>query len=267
MAALGATASPPAERSCAAGPLGVGETSLPPPPPSCEATTTSATSTVAAAPSAGSSMRRDPCRRPNGAVIRSAKRGGRGNPSAALASSVSANCGPTVGRSSRTARANAARSANSGSTGSPASAASSAASSRSVSGSRVTSSRRRITGLPELLHRPVQHGSGVRHAHPDDIGDLGVRQAGEELQRDELSISRFQRGQARAEDRTVEGLRRTSPERGRPPGRRAARPPGDGGAARPARRCARSRTAMPAARRGARRRNAACGRRARRPSP
>src|SRR4051812_2638746 len=86
----------------------------------------------------------------------------RGKPAAARSSSSAANCGRGVGR-------RAWRSAINGS---------------SLSGS--------IAGLPQLGHGSVQLGAGVRLARAEDLGDLGVGEAGEELERDQLALGRLQ---------------------------------------------------------------------------
>ena len=124
-------------------------------------------------------------------------------------------------------------------------------------------------GLPQLGHRPVQPGAGVRLADAEHLGDLGVGEAGEELERDQLALGGAQlgerRGQGQAPLAALDALarrraaRRRSGRRPAPPGARAA-------AARRAPRCGRSRRARRGARRGWGRSASACGRRARRRS-
>src|SRR6185312_6653972 len=89
----------------------------------------------------------------------------RGKPAAARASSSAANSGRGVGRSSRS------------------------------SANRVSSSNRSIEGLSQLGHGAVQAGVGVGLADPEDGGDLGVAEAGEEFERDQLAVARFEVGE------------------------------------------------------------------------
>ena len=49
--------------------------------------------------------------------------------------------------------------------------------------------------LPQLDDDTVQAGAGVGRGRAEDIGDLGVRQAGDELQGDELAIARLEVGE------------------------------------------------------------------------
>src|SRR3954454_25230255 len=86
----------------------------------------------------------------------------RGKPAAACSSSSSANCGRGGGRT-------AWRSA--------------------ISWSSLLGS---IAGLPQLGHGSVQLGAGVRLAEAEDLGDLGVGEAGEEFERDQLALARLQ---------------------------------------------------------------------------
>src|SRR3954451_3551045 len=119
--------------------------------------------TTAAAPAAGMRI----CRGVSEASqVRSSSHGPvagrRGKPAAARSSSSAANCGRGVGR-------RAWRSAINWS---------------SLSGS--------IAGLPQLGHGSVQLGPGVRLARPENLGDLGVGETGEELERDQLALARLQ---------------------------------------------------------------------------
>src|SRR4051794_11616812 len=86
----------------------------------------------------------------------------RGKPAAACSSSSAANCGRGVGR-------RAWRSA--------------------ISWSSLFGS---IAGLPQLGHGSVQLGAGIGFAEAEDLGDLGVGEAGEELERDQLALGRLQ---------------------------------------------------------------------------
>ena len=88
--------------------------------------------------------------------------GRRGKPAAARSSSSAVNSGRGVGRSSRS------------------------------SVNRVSSSNRSIEGLSQLGHGAVDAGAGVRLADPEDRGDLGVAEAGEELERDQLALACLQ---------------------------------------------------------------------------
>src|SRR3954453_7687995 len=108
----------------------------------------------------------------------------RATPRSARSSSERAKAGPGTGRSSRRATARPARSARSGSTGRPARASSSAAS------SRVKVSV--IDGLSQLLDGAVQERAGVGERDAEDGGELGVVEAGVELQRDQLALARRQ---------------------------------------------------------------------------
>ncbi len=62
-------------------------------------------------------------------------------------------------------------------------------------------SRRRMAGLPQLGHRAVQERAGVRLADADQLRDLGVGEAGVELQRDQLALARVERLQRGADGR------------------------------------------------------------------
>src|SRR3954470_2195732 len=108
----------------------------------------------------------------------------RATPRSARSSSERAKAGPGTGRSSRRATARPARSARSGSTGRPARASSSAAS------SRVKVSV--IDGLSQLLDGAVEERAGVGERDAEDGGELGVVEAGVELQRDQLALARRQ---------------------------------------------------------------------------
>ena len=93
-------------------------------------------------------------------------------------------------------------------------------------------------------------GAGVGRADPDHVGDLGVAEAGEELERDQLALAGVERGhRLRAAPSGAEPCRprRRAASRRRPRGRRRARRCACGAAARRARRCGRSRTARRAA--------------------
>src|SRR5215212_3643480 len=83
----------------------------------------------------------------------------RGKPAAARSSSSAANCGRGVGR-------RAWRSA--------------------ISWSSLFGS---IARLPQLGHGSVQLGAGVRLAEAEDLGDLGIGETGEELERDQLALA------------------------------------------------------------------------------
>ena len=108
-----------------------------------------------------------------------------------------------------------------------------------------------IAGLPQLGHGAVQLGAGVRLADAEHRGDLGVGEAGEELERDQLALARLEAlqrgGDGQAPLAVLGALVGSEASRGRP-ARRSAPPGGRGGAARRGRRCGRSRTARPAAR-------------------
>src|SRR6516165_4533998 len=111
-----------------------------------------------------------------------------------------------VRRSDASRSAISASSAYWASTGSPASTASIASSDAATSGSIGSSwSSSRIAGLPELLHRAVQQRAGVRFADPEHPGQLGIGQAGVELQRDDLALPRRQLGQRRLERGAAQG--------------------------------------------------------------
>ena len=69
-----------------------------------------------------------------------------------------------------------------------------------------------LDGLPELGHGAVQLGAGVGDAHAEDRGDLGVVQAGVELQRDQLALARLElRPARRARPRGAARPRRRPP--------------------------------------------------------
>ena len=169
-----------------------------------------------------------------------------------------------VGRRAAARSRRAPRSAQS--TGSPASVASIASSVAAISGSIGSWSSSGIAGLPELLHRAVQQGAGVRLADPEHAGQLGVGHPGVEFQRDDLPLAGGQlrergldRGAAQRDLGTVAGVLLGERPRGRS---RASRPAG-AGEARRAPRCERYRTATRAPRRGGDRTSAGAGRPAR----
>ena len=62
-------------------------------------------------------------------------------------------------------------------------------SSRSAAASSVSSLKGFIACLPQLAHRSVQPGAGVRLGDPEHDRDLGVGEAGEELERDQLALA------------------------------------------------------------------------------
>ena len=136
---------------------------------------------------------------------------------------------------------------------SPASAASSASSSRIVDGSISGSLRSLMACLSELSMRAVHARPGIRLARAENGCELGVRQPGKELQRDQLALPRVQRlagrhGPQPARTDLCLVLGDTTSSSTRVPHRPVSI--GRAAAARPARRCARSRTATPAATRG-----------------
>ena len=111
-----------------------------------------------------------------------------------------------------------------------------------------------IACLPQLGDGSVEPGAGVRLGQPEHGGDLGVGEAGEELERDQLALGAARASPARRRRRAgARSARRRSAAGGDASRRRArspARPAGRGGGARRGRRCGRSRRARPAARRG-----------------
>src|SRR5262249_46782767 len=122
---------------------------------------TVATATSARAPAANArcqleSGRSHPLNRESGLEERRGER--RGKPAAARWSSSAAKAGPGSGRSERSAAASSA---------SP------------------ISLKAFIACLPQLVDRSVQFGAGVRLGETEKRGDLGVAEAGEELQGDQ----------------------------------------------------------------------------------
>src|SRR3954449_867703 len=134
-------------------------------------TTMSATTTAAANPATGDQASHD-------------RRGGALRASSTRASSRAAKAGSICGRWDRTSATSSVNR-----DGSPASARSSSSRSARTVGSV------RMAGLPELGDGTVQAGARGGLAGADDLRDLGIGEAGVELQGDQLAIARIERRQ------------------------------------------------------------------------
>ena len=105
---------------------------------------------------------------------------------------------------------------------------------------------------------------------PEHPGELGIRQPGVELQRDDLPLARRQRSERLAHGRPAQrdvGVVGRPAARSRRRARSRAWPAAGGGAAHRAPRCGRSRTATPVPRPAGDRTSAGAGTRARTPAP